>query len=140
MFESKQLRTEKKIFRKLRKKFNHAFLIERKHSDTTTKNTFIIDNKFVIVFESATLIVSRQDTTEKLISIDCGWYGGDPESRHRSLMYKCLLGCAINASDKLRIKQEKMQKQQKAAEAAIKAQEQKIVYINNLTRALGKLK
>jgi len=139
MFESKQLRKEKKIFKKLREKFQNAFLIEYKQAGTT--DTFIIDNKFIIVCNSnGTLDVSRKDTTEKIISIDCAYDANDPYAQTKSILFKDFLKFAKTSAQNFDTKQEYIKNREKQEEATRKAQEQKIVYINNLTKALGKLK
>ena len=139
MFDSKQLRTEKKIFKKLREKFKNAFLIEYDQAGTT--DTFIIDNKFIIVCNSnGTLDVSRKDTTEKIISIDCAYYTDDPDSQTKSKLLRDFLQFAKETSANFVIKQQTNKKELKAQETARQAQEQKRIYMAKLTKALSKLK
>jgi len=139
MFENKQLRKEKKIFKELRKKFESAFLIE--YCQTAT-DTFTIDNKFVIVCDMycGRLDVSRKDTMEKIISIDCAQYAGDPDAPKKSKLLRDFLQFAQTMAGDFIIKQQANKKQLNAAEAARKAQEQKRIYLNKLDNALSKLK
>jgi len=138
MFESKQFRKEKKIFKALTKKFEKAFLIEFKR--TATADTFTIDNKFIIVFENSKLIVSRQDTSEKLVSIDCTWCSDNSESQTRADMFGRFLRFATKKYDDFVIKQADIKKQQKVIQAARDAKEQKRLYMNKLNKTLSKLK
>ena len=139
MFESKQLRKEKKIFKQLMKKFNKAFLIE--HKFTGTNDTFTVDNKFVIVCDiNGTLDVSRKDTTEKIISISCAYYAEDPDAQAKSKLFKDFLKFAKTSAQNFATKQEYIKNKQKKEEATRQAQEQKRIYINSLAKALSKLK
>ena len=139
MFDSKQLRTEKKIFKKLKEKFEKAFLIEYYQAAT---DTFTIDNKFVIVCNmyGGRLDVSRKDTTEKIISIDCAQYADDPDAQKKSKLLREFFQFAKTMADDFVIKQQANKKQLNAAEAASKAQAQKRIYMAKLTKALSKLK
>lgn|GEM_PF-3699775 len=139
MFESKQLRKEKKIFKQLMKKFNKAFLIEHKFTGTT--DTFTIDDKFIIVCDSnGTLDVSRKDTTEKIISIKCAYDAKDPDAQAKSKLFKDFLGFAKISAQNFGTRQEYIKKQQEYKEAERKMEEQKRIYINRLVKALSKLK
>jgi hypothetical protein len=138
MFESKQLRKEKKILKELREKFKNAFLIEYDQAGTT--DTFTIDNKFVIVFDIDSIInVSRKDTTEKIISIDCKWHN-DSDSQTKFTLFRDFREFAIKSVQNFGMKQEYIKNRQEQKEATRKAQEQKRIYMNSLTKALSKLK
>ena len=141
MFESKQLRKEKKIFKKLMKKFNKAFLIEHEFNGTTDTDTFTIDNKFIIVCDSnGTLDVSRKDTTEKIISIKCAYDAEDPDAQAKSKLFKDFLRFAEISAQNFGLRQEYIKNKQKKEDATRQAQEQKRIYMAKLTKALSKLK
>ena len=138
MFESKQLRKEKQIFQELIKKFKKAYSI--KHEETAITDTFTIDNNFVIVCTmDGTLTVSRKDTEEKIISLDCKWHN-DTDSQTRYKLLRDFCNFAKNASYNFATKTAKAEEQEKAKRAEKQAQEQQNIYMKKLDTALEKLR
>ena len=138
MFERKQLRKEKQIFQELIKKFKKAYSI--KHEETAITDTFTIDNNFVIVCNmDGTLTVSRTDTEEKIISLDCKWHN-DTDSQTRYKLLRDFCNFAKNASHNFAAKTAKVEEQEKAKKAAKQAQEQQNIYMKKLDTALEKLR